>query len=439
MKSAAITLAILAVMATAALAQSGDVGVPINPVGPGSSAPSVHLSARAVDIGIDIDGSGSSINPTDFRPGSYAFTGERIVYVVVVRDQNGAQDINLVKWVHDGDDEMGPCTDVTSAVLDATTNPSVSPSNAGYCFNTDRGDLLVDGVVEGTESNDHIVCHGEDVEKIEIDSSTNLLWDPQTDKLFKCVLTVESQWEGSEIQVVASDTAGDIGATLSENWEFNPALIVDVDTNDGEGLAFGIPILDQAVPFATEPNCVIDIGEDLTSRDCRAYIPDNYDEGEKLCDVSFSTNKVIVRNIGTTNLWSFIAATNFYATSGLAKCPFTNELSANQFEYRATSGSYDSGWRVMPQYSPNLQCAGIGIGDSSNPTNGFLGQCRGACRIPAGGPGDPDGGSNTNPPLPGLDILSPGHTIEVALKIVWPTPCIGTFDEGDIKIIVRAV
>ena len=299
---------------------------------------------------------------------------------------------------------------------------------------------MVDGIVEAGEDGGHSVCPRK-TEKIEIDTSTNLQWDPQLGKLYKCVLTVESQWSGSEIQVVAEDTNGDVGSTLSENWEFNPPLIVDVDTNDQEGLAFGSVILDQDVPFATEPNCVIDIGEDLTRRDCRDYIPDNYDEPQKKCDISFSTNKVIVRNIGTTNLWSFIAATNFYASSGLAKCPFTNELSANQFEYRATSGSYDSGWRVMPQYSPNLQCAGIGLGDSVD--FDVLGQCRGGCRIPAGGDfgpnDDPDGGSNTNPPLPGLDILSPGHTIEVALKIVWPTPCIGTFDEGDIKIIVRAV
>ena len=92
----------------------------------------------------------------------------------------------------------------------------------------------------------------------------------------------------------------------------------------------------------------------------------------------------------------------------------------------------------MPEYSPNLQCAGIGLGDSDN-IDGAFGQCRGGCRIPAGGPGGTDGGAQTNPPFPGLDILSPTHTIEVALKIVWPTPCIGTFEEGNFHVLVRAV
>ncbi len=442
MKNAAITLALLAVMASTALAQSGDVPVPVEPLLPGNSGPSVFLSARALDIGWDVDGSGSSINPTDLRPGNYAFMGERIIYVVVVRDNNGAQDIQLVKWVKDGDDEMGPCTDVTEFVEAETEENGVKDGE--YCFDQDRGDLLVNGVT-------HPSCDGGNKVEIEISTSTNLQWDPQTDKLYKCVLTVESidaGWDGSEIAVVASDTSGDEGQSLTENWNFNPPLEVDIDTSDGEPLAFGNPILDQNAVYATEPNCVNEPNdglEDLTYRDCTDYVACENNEvvdcqdrdAEKLCDVSFSTNKLIVRNVGEVNLWAFIASENFYASSGLAKCPFTNELHANQFEYRATSGSYDSGWRLMPQYSSNLQCAGIGLGDSVD--FDVLGQCRGGCRIPAGGPGDPDGGAQTNPPLPGLDILSPTHTIELALKIVWPTPCIGEFDTGNFHVLVRAV
>jgi hypothetical protein len=420
---------LVAVMATAAIAQPvGEFSIPSGPMGPGNSGPDVFLSYRAVDLGLDVDGSGSSINPTDIRPGFYAFTGERIFYIVVVRDQNGAQDINLVKWVKDSYDEMGPCTDETMYVVDAT-NSQVDTWNAGYCMSPCG--LLENGVVEVNPDTQkgHIVCP-EGSYKVEIDTSTNLQWDPQLDKLYKCVLTVESQWYGSEIQVVAEDTDGMSGATLAENWDFNPPLMVDVDTSDGEPLAFGEVILDQDVPFATAPNCVIDIGENLapdcdgtegsncqgvSGRDCDDYIPDNMDEPQKKCDISFSTNKIVVENIGPpVTLWSFIAATNFYASDGLAKCPFTNELDANQFEYRAMTGSWDSGWRVMPQYAPNMECSGPFLWDT----------CRGACRISTGCP---------------FDVLPPFNHIEIALKIVWPTPCIGTFDTGDILVIVRAV
>ena len=231
-------------------------------------------------------------------------------------------------------------------------------------------------------------------------------------------------------------------------------MIVDVTTSDDEPLAFGNPILDQAAVFATSPNCVnepTDGPEDLTYRDCQDYVACDNNEvigcestwEDKLCDISFSTNKIIITNVGEVNLWTFIASEDFHASEGVALCPFDNTLSANQFEYRATSGSYDSGWRMMPEYSPNLACAGIGLGDSTVANNNLndlvFGQCRGGCRIPAGGSGNSDGGAQTNPPLPGLDILSPTHTIEVALKLVWPTPCIGNFDNGNIHVLIRAV
>jgi hypothetical protein len=83
----------------------------------------------------------------------------------------------------------------------------------------------------------------------------------------------------------------------------------------------------------------------------------------------------------------------------------------------------------MPQYSPNLGCNGIALGDSS-PFNPIYGQCRGGCRIPTG---------TTVNGVPGLDILSPGQNVDVRFKIVWPTPCIGNFDDGQIFVIVRAV
>ena len=148
-------------------------------------------------------------------------------------------------------------------------------------------------------------------------------------------------------------------------------------------------MLDQAAVFATSPNCVnepTDGPEDLTYRDCSDYVACDNNEvnpedncastwEEKLCDISFSTNKIIITNVGEVNLWTFIASEDFHATEGAAKCPYDNTLSANQFEYRATSGSYDSGWRMMPEYSPNLQCAGIGLGDSVDVE--VLGQCRG--------------------------------------------------------------
>jgi hypothetical protein len=400
---ALFTLAVLVAPVMAAVDQT--VPITPNPVGPGNSGPDVYLAVRYFDIGIDIDGSGSSINPSDVRPGFYAFTGERIIHYVLVRDDNGVQDIQLVKWVKDGGPEEGPCDLVE--VYDCEGEP-------------------------GCVQEAHFMAENQDV--IEVDAATNLAYDYQIDQIYRCELTVESQWYGSDIYIVAEDTSGASGMSLAENWFFNPALSISVGTSDDDPLTFADPEIDQFVEGATSPNCVLEPAEgreDLTLRRCYTYINEELPEAEKRCDVSFSTNKLVITNTGMPNLWPFIAASNFYATQGMAKCPFTNELHANQFEYRALSGTYDSGWRIMPQYSPNLGCNGIDLGPST-PFNSIYGQCRGGCRIATGLTGDMLG-------TPGMDILSPGHTIEVALKIVWPTPCIGTFDEGTIYTIVRAV
>src|SRR3989344_4491483 len=300
MKKLAILPAVLLVLSAVVLAQS-DITVPItSPIGPGNSGPQVFLSARALDIGIDTDGTGSSINPTDFRPGNYAFAGERIIYVVVVRDQNGVDDIENVHWIRDGDLET-ICTDVTSAI----TTYGSDDDDPWYCFDQDRGELITSSDVGGgNDGTTYCNDHGEI--EIKIDTSTNLQWDEQIDKLYKCVLEVETLWSGlSNIAVHATDKGGLEGQTLSQKWNFNPPLIVDVVTSDDEPLAFGNPILDQAAVFATSPNCVnepTDGSEDLTYRDCQDYVACENNEvvgcestwEDKLCDISFSTNKIII-------------------------------------------------------------------------------------------------------------------------------------------------
>ena len=218
---------VVALLVASVPALAVDEGVPVTPapLGPGNYGPDVYLAYRMLDIGIEIDGSGSTVNPTDIRPGFYAFTGEKIMYWVLVRDDNGADDIQMVKWVKEGEDQEGPCVDVT-----------------------------------------------EDFPEELVPMLTDLAFDCQTDKVYYCELTVESNWdeEDPEIYVVAEDTYGDSGQTLSESWVFNPPLEISVDTNDGEDLMFGEVIKDQDVFAVNAPNCDRFI-EDLTDRNCELY------------------------------------------------------------------------------------------------------------------------------------------------------------------------
>ncbi|MFH1528476.1 MAG: hypothetical protein ABIG69_17870, partial [Bacteroidota bacterium] len=350
--------------------------VPISPgtISPGDEGPDVHLMDRYLDIGIDIDGSGSSINPSDIRNGFYAFMGERIYYLVLIRDQNGAADINTVKWIRNSEDETSMCAPMA--------------------------------VIQKQEGNAFVNFNNED---IYINQATNLAYDDQIDMVYRCQVEVEGNWGlNDKIAVKATDQTGNYGQTLEETWTFNPALIIEVTTSDGNDLSFGDIEKNQAVPGATSPNCEMGISETLANRNCLNY--QNLPVGQKLCDVSFSTNKIIIENKGIVDLWPFIAATDFHDNGGMATCPFDNTLSANQFEYRAIQGSWDSGWKVMPEYSPNLGCNGPIGGDS----------CRGACRITEGCP---------------INILGPSQNIQMQLKIVWPTPCIGSFNEGSIYAI----
>ncbi len=382
-------------MAAPALAADSTVPVTPDPLGPGTSAPEVFLAYRAFDLGIDVDGSGSTINPTDIRNENYAFEGEKLIYYALVRDLNGRQDIETVKWVKEmGEgmqDQMGPCDTVFSGLTISEIYEYCETEGAQFC-NCFTG--MVDYITSAL---------------------TNLDYDYQTDEVYMCVLTVESieaGWDECDITIEAEDTAGETGRMLPEDWTFNPPLSIDIDTNDGYSLSFGDRMEDQAPLCVLEPDCTRCISEDQTYRNCMLY--KDCAPGEKLCDISFSENKLVVRNVGIADLWPFIAASDFYDSSGMAKCPTTNELEAEQFEYRATQGTWDSGWRIMPRYSPNLGCNGPMIWN----------QCRGGCRITEGCP---------------IDVLSPTHKIEIAFKVIWPTPCIGTFDTGNIYIIVRAV
>jgi len=225
-----------------AFGADGVVPITPGPIGPGNDAPEVFLAMRMFDLGIDIDGSGSTINPYNIRNANYAFTGERIIWYVLVRDSNGAEDINMVRWVKmvNGSPEvqMGPC------------------------------DLFPE-----------IFYSPELVAEL-----TNLLYDDQLDKVFMCELTVESQWGGDDpaIYIEAEDQGGETGNMIPEYWTFNPPLTVGLNTSDGAGALLFDPVMDDQAPTCvTAPNCVRTINENQQTtirKTCQSHA-DNHTSG----------------------------------------------------------------------------------------------------------------------------------------------------------------
>lgn len=294
--------------------------IEVNPLIPTNEEPSVYM----IDRMLTVDG----VNPYTFRDGQYAFSGEKLNYNVLVRDLNGVDDIVSVVWDVSGYSPQTPCTPITL-------------TQAGG--------------------------------KAYVEAQTNLEYDSSTDKTYKCLLTVESMWEGiSDVSVIAEDMSENTGSTVFETFNFNPPLVVDVETSDGEPITFG------------EADC-----------DTRTAL---------------SMNSIRITNIGDpVNLWVYFAGSDFYS-DGIAKCPISNVMTIDNFKYRAIAGTQDSGWVTTPKYNVNAPCD--------------INTCYNANRIPTS---------------LAWDTLEPNNFIDVNLAVTFPTPCTGTFDNGNFYAIVRAV
>jgi len=156
--------------------------------GPGDQTPRLCVYDRNVIIGTDASlGSGASINPFDYRVSSYAFTGEQLQFLVVVRDPNGALDIGYLKARVGGSPEV-------------LCNPADLPSEC-------------DGMGYTNED---------------------------TDKAFECLITVEPQWyDETEVKLTAYNSANvPTDGTHVETWFFNPLLSLSVSTSDGQPIRF---------------------------------------------------------------------------------------------------------------------------------------------------------------------------------------------------------
>ncbi len=309
--------------------------VPIT-ASPASSPKQICIKDRAVIV----DG----INIYGLRSGQYAFTGEQIRFNITVRDPNG--------WINVGSVQVfGP----------GSTGVVCSPrSNIPNC----------DGLGN---------------------------FNSATDKSYECILTVQPTWGlNSKVKISVLDIVNNafVNSTHEENWDFNPAITMQVSTSDGQPISFAVAN------------------------------PGEWAE---------SQNYVIIKNTAEAgvNLWLWIAGndTGLTSTTSTAICPTTNVLEwhrdvaplgntqvANNdpdtgVAYRAVSGSLQTPWLWMRKYNPNAGCS--------------LTNCFDGMPIP----------SHTL----GQNILTNQATANIYFKIHYPVPCIGTFDQGGIFIIARPV
>ncbi|MDI6826205.1 MAG: hypothetical protein QMD36_03365 [Candidatus Aenigmarchaeota archaeon] len=332
-----VTSAILLLTAVPVFAADFPVEAPVP-----NREPRVFECGKWFDIGIEDTGVGSDagVNPTEWRLGMYAFTGENIHWIVVVRDLNGAEDISYAKVTVDG-------------LTEALCRPIIMGD--GECYDeVPAWETAQDG------------------------------FDSRFDKAFECIVTVEPQWYGgSSVNIDGYDQTGAYSTMdVAEQWFFNPAIIVDLDTNDGA--------------------------------------PKIWFEQRPLGQKAPSGNRLEITNLaeGGVLLWLWISADDLTdPTNSGAICPDSNVLDVDQYmEYKGQIGTFIGPWSYITNPSAIDGC-------EIPPAT-----CEGA--QPLLGPG--------TDPL--TNILGNMLTAEVQFRLEYPIPCTpGTFTQGLIHIIVRAV
>lgn len=156
---------------------------------PGDNNPSMHLLSKTFDIGADVALSYDvTANPTDNRRGNYAFTGEQINEVVLVRDMDGAVDIGDVNALVEG--------------LETINCSWIPPGPA------------LDAIIAGYGG--------------------GLTYNVSTDKAFNCTIIVDETWYGYYFLSINASVRGEsfLREGIAQMWFFNPAVVLNLASNN---------------------------------------------------------------------------------------------------------------------------------------------------------------------------------------------------------------
>ena len=202
------------------------------------------------------------------------------------------------------------------------------------------------------------------------------------DKLFECIYTAtgdEVTDEAVPVEVVVKDSNsedGEVRGALDFVW-FNPEILVQVTTSDDAPITF---------------------------------------EGGSSGQTIYSTNHLVVTNMaeGGVLLYAWLAGTDLVAPDG-GKCPVSNVLDVDEYmEYRCKIGSlFSNAWNYVDNPDDTRDCD-------------YGKDCQGADPLLQDG-------------LQDWSFLTVGSWAECWFRLLIPTPCIGTFDQGTIEIFARAV
>ena len=294
------------------------------------------------------------------RLNEYLFTGEQMAVLVAVRDVQGAAAIATPVYLDVGGQDKVQCTDITSASHDLKEE---GLKWYGHDVSTDLHQQPP-GISAGTENG----------------------FDFRFDRLYSCVYQATSEDSGSTaITVDVMDVMGNVPSvnTAIDFVYFNPEILVDVTTSNGEPLSFA--------PGSSSPDYD------------KVYV--------------YSTNTLMITNEaqGGVVLYGWLAGTDLTSSTGGALCPVNNVLNvADNMMYRCKVGTiFNNKWTSIPHPDDTQGCQ--------------LDMCEGALPL-----------LNDND-YQSMSLLTVGSTAECWFRLHYPLPCIGSFDGGQILVFARAI
>jgi len=213
-------------------------------------------------------------------------------------------------------------------------------------------------------------------------------WDTDTMNVYRCKMVVQNAWTGvPEINVKATDRAGATAIGRTDRLTMNPALKIDLNGQINFGSA--------------------NAGDTVTS------------------------NTVYLENVGTEGVVMdmYIASDDYFTdpNNAAAICGLANGIPFDAFSYYATKGSVDSGSNdnAFPGLSTQVAPICAANADEYTTLTSHSEHVEDMCRI-----------INHRSTA---SFLTQGQSMSMTFRLTVPTPCKGSFSDGEFHMVGRVV
>ncbi len=367
-----VAMLIVAMVPVVALPAAVSGGLNVN-IGVTTDPPKVYLDPNARLLMSEVE-DGGRVQLVD-RQGNYAFTGEQLIWDVLVYDRNGVEDINDVIVILTPDDEPVQCDldciEEGCEIYSCAGEDCMCAADAMDLCGFDPADSVEVECVMSTRT-------GEDPIAPRDNEGNPIVWDETTMQWYTCTFTVEPGMDGEYWVVAAAHDSTCLWNVFdeSEYWYFNPDLSLEI------------------IPGEINFNNVIP--------GTRAY-----------------SNTIRVKNAaedGSGVIFRLgISGTDLYdASNSYARCGTSNLLELTNFGYFATMGSFSTYNNIGVTDLEGYDNINYENEDFSAMITGPDGDIYGREWVI-----DANGG-----------LVQEGADVAITFRLDLPKPCVGNWDTG---------